>query len=514
MIWKAKQPLLWLISTFIALIIALGSLYGERLQELHTHWTTPDDLDLGYILLVAFLYFSFQNHRKEISPPNLYLLPFIAILSCLFFASELMDLKTLFFLCLALSFPLFVATIFGVRNTLRLIIPWSILLMAMPFWYIAIPILQSLTVKVVSSLASAISLTVLVEGNYFTLTSGVVHVAGGCSGLKYFMSSITIALISSAISKRNIRLSLLSAITAVILAIIGNWIRVFILLLVAYYEGVGHPLVADHDSLGWVIFAIVMLPWFFIDRWFDKPNTSLLSKQENENNENTPSKAKEHKQINSKKTAIAFASCFILFIGLQFLIQPPISDSKNLTFIELPITLNGMNLLSTKSTEWKPDFPTPSASSYGKYFQSSEVIDAAVLNYQFDSEAEMANHTNKIFEEAIWRIISDTPWQSKQDSEIKIRIALAKSGQQYRAAYYWYKHGNKFANSVFPSKILQVKDLYKGLVNSQLMALSFVCDNQCQINPAPSEKLEQLIFQFHSTLILNDSVETDNKIEQ
>ncbi|WP_197479537.1 hypothetical protein, partial [Oleiphilus sp. HI0132] len=107
------------------------------------------DLDMGYILLALSAYFSYKNLGSNKVQPNYLLLPAVILLTAGFVLSQALDIKTLFFLCLALSLPLFSAIVLGFASTRNIIIAWSVVLMAMPFWYLAIPFLQTLTVKVV-----------------------------------------------------------------------------------------------------------------------------------------------------------------------------------------------------------------------------------------------------------------------------------------------------------------------------------------------------------------------------
>lgn len=496
MTWKAKLPILWIGLIFTVLVLSLGALFPDRLKELHTHWTTADDLDLGYFLLLVFLYFTYKNTSNNFGASNYFFLPLVSLISISFFVAQALDLKTLFFINIALTFPLFIAICLGLKKTKELLIPWSILMMAMPFWYLATPILQGITVKVVSQLASFISLTVLVEGNYFTISTGVVHVAGGCSGLKYFMTSITLALISSALNIRTIKFTFLSILIAALLAMIGNWIRVFILLLIAYYQGIDHPLMADHDTLGWIVFAFVMIPWFIIDKRFDS-SAEKNFQEESENLDQFPDTNSFQEDQNQYRIITALILSLGIFIITQLAISPPLIDPETDYQIEFPADLNGMTYSAKRPNNWIPNYPKANVSTAGNYSFGIESFDVYVLSYSFASKAEMANKTNNIFNEQSWILVSDKPWQSEHDSEIKIRIAIGKSGREYRVVYYWYKHGEKFANTILTSKLSQLKGIYKGVNSSQLMALSKVCNIQCQHNPYPNKHTEDIISKLH-----------------
>lgn len=112
---------------------------------------------------------------------------------------------------------------------------------------------------------------------------------------------------------------------------IGNWIRVFILLLIAYYEGVSHPLMEDHDTLGWIVFGAVMLPWFFIDRHFDA-----------EGEQESPVKQDTSQPL--KQQILSLTACTVLLIISQLALSPPENREYQVSQPKLPKTLNGLTL--------------------------------------------------------------------------------------------------------------------------------------------------------------------------
>src|SRR5690606_37908570 len=48
--------------------------------------------------------------------------------------------------------------------------------------------------------------------------------------------------------------------TAVLLALLTNWLRIFLLVVIGYQTEMKSSLMEDHEFFGWVLFALVMLP--------------------------------------------------------------------------------------------------------------------------------------------------------------------------------------------------------------------------------------------------------------
>jgi exosortase len=497
--YNKKNTALLLCIISISLLIYFFAAFNERMLTLNDHWTTAGDLDMGYLLMALTGYFIYKNISHRTHQTNLYMLPIVALLSGLLFISDILNIKTVFFVCFILTFPACIATILGIKITQKLLVSWAIVAMAMPYWYILVPFLQALTVYVVSFLSGLLSLTVLIEGNYFTIPSGIVHVAGGCSGLKYFMTSISLALVSSAMNKRSIKFTLLSALCALSLAIIANWIRVFILLIVAYFGGIDQPIMKDHDLLGWVIFAVLMTPWFFIDNNINKkaPASSSSSNPEEEEEEEMNSHSTK---TNSAKLAISLLSCLILLSTPMVFLHYTENEKHAIKLVELPNKLSGHPQLN-QIQGWEIDYPKATSEAGAEYLVNNEKIDVIVLSYENTNKSvEMANSTNHPFDNQSWQKIQNTNWQSKEVPNIKINITLIKSGNRHKVIYSWYKHGDKFSSTILSSKFNQLLSQFKGIHSSELVLISKDCPNNCQTNLIPNETFLNFILAAHLSI--------------
>jgi exosortase len=496
MAFSNKKTVILLCTIFSSLFIYFLTFFNERFLTLHKHWTTVDDLDMGYPLLVLasyFIYKSIRNDTNATNTTNLFILPIVVLLSGLLFISDILDIKTLFFICFIVTYPVCIATVIGIITTQKLLVPWAIIAMAMPFWYILIPYLQTLTVNVVSFLSGLVSLTVLIEGNYFTIPSGTVHVAGGCSGLKYFMTAITLALISSAMNNRGIKFSFLSVICALLLALVANWARVFILLVVAYIGGVDQPIMRDHDLLGWVVFAALMTPWFFIDNFINKKAPTNITPAE-------PELKSSLAQSSPVKLVISLLSCIILLSTPMVFLHYAENEKHTIKLVKLPEKLAGYPQTSY-IPNLKMDYPTAISQARVQYSVNQEKINVIVLSYDnSDKSVELANSTNHVFDKHSWQEIEIMNWQSKEMPNIKINITLAKSGYHYKVAYSWYKHGDKFADTILSSKFNQLLSQLKGVQSSELVVVSKDCPINCQNNFIPDEILLDFILATHYSI--------------
>lgn len=258
---------LYFILFSILYLIINGFLYTISYQEIHLLWTTAGDQDFGYVLLAIAIFYGYKRSRDiTLIQPFFWLaLPFLA-LSIIHYIGQLYDVKTFRLLTLVIGWPFFLGLILGKSFFKNLLLPTALIVMALPAWYLLIPLLQSMTVFGITLALSFINIPIFIESNFIHIPNGIIHVAGGCSGLKYLQTAIALSIIMALLQSHELKKIIITVIFATFLAIISNWIRVFILILVGHFSGLDHPLMTDHDNLGWVIFLIALIPLIVIDR--------------------------------------------------------------------------------------------------------------------------------------------------------------------------------------------------------------------------------------------------------
>lgn len=164
------------------------------------------------------------------------------------------------------------ATLTGLKLGLKLILPVSFLFFAIPIWDYFNHILVELSSIAVTQAIELVGIAALIESNTITLPYGTLIIADGCSGLRYFTIALALASYVILDSKRNIKLSFQIVFAATALSLFSNWLRIFLITLIAYETDMESSLVEDHETFGWIIFCIVLAPIFFIARLFKLPD--------------------------------------------------------------------------------------------------------------------------------------------------------------------------------------------------------------------------------------------------
>jgi EpsI family protein len=109
------------------------------------------------------------------------------------------------------------------------------------------------------------------EGNSFIIPSGQWSVVEECSGIRYLMASASAGSVFGHLYMRSLRRRWAFFGLAVIVPIVANWMRAYLIVLLGHVSDNRLAAGVDHVIYGWVFFGLVMLGVFYIGgRWADR----------------------------------------------------------------------------------------------------------------------------------------------------------------------------------------------------------------------------------------------------
>ena len=151
------------------------------------------------------------------------------------------------------------------------------LLLAVPLLTAFVPLLQSVTVSANAALLAVSGLKAEITGTFIRIPEGLFEVADGCAGSAFFAAGISLAAMYVSLMRTSRQAAVVVVLSAVVLSLVTNWLRVFGLILVGHWTNMQHPLINDHGWYGWVIFAAVQPLWLWISakaekRWPHAPH--------------------------------------------------------------------------------------------------------------------------------------------------------------------------------------------------------------------------------------------------
>jgi len=242
-LWLAVAVLYWPSS------VALAHLWTNVAQETYTH---------GFLILGISLWLVVRARHKLAAVPVQPVLPALIVLlllSALWVWAWRAAIQELQMMLVPLILFTAIVAMLGWRAARILAFSVGYLYFALPFWSGGIFLLQDLSARMVGVLVWLAGVPAYMQGNLIELPAGAIRIAGGCSGIHSFIVALALAalygvLFELPLRRRFFALGLMAAI-----ALVLNWVRIFIVTAVAYDTDMHSSLVRNHYWLGWWLFA-------------------------------------------------------------------------------------------------------------------------------------------------------------------------------------------------------------------------------------------------------------------
>lgn len=266
-----KRPALHVLGA----ISLIALLFLPTFSGLWQRWILWDQ-DLAHAIptlcIIAYIFYSSEYLHTEKDSLSVYcfwlLLSFISSLCWATFYSiniSILSHICIFFCAIGLLGSIF-STAF-IKTTFPIFI---LFLFCIPLWSELNPILVSLSAVVVGELVRLSQMTALIEGNSIHLPFGIIFIADGCSGLRYFTIAILMGLLLSIINQYNKLQTILAITIFTLLGLFANWVRIYALVLIGYETEMTSSLMKDHEMFGWVLFSALIFPAIYFSPVFSK----------------------------------------------------------------------------------------------------------------------------------------------------------------------------------------------------------------------------------------------------
>src|SRR6185295_12652216 len=157
-----------------------------------------------------------------------------------------------------------VLTVLGVSLTKMLAFPLFFLLFAVPFGEFLEPPLMEHTADFTVAALRFTGIPVYREGLYFTIPSGNWSVVEACSGLRYLIASLCVGVLYAYLTYRTPLRRAVFIGASVVLPIVGNWLRAYMIVMIGHLSGMKYAVGVDHLIYGWLFFGVLMLSLFWI----------------------------------------------------------------------------------------------------------------------------------------------------------------------------------------------------------------------------------------------------------
>ncbi|ODB87914.1 EpsI family protein [Candidatus Thiodiazotropha endoloripes] len=460
----------------LACVLILTLVYGQTSIGFYRLWVAENSLQSHGLLLLPLSYYLLarewysRRHELQISfRPILLLL--LVILSVIWLLSEIAQIQVGSQMVLIMILSVSVMALFGIKHTARMVLPILVLISATSVWSVLSQPLQVPTAVFVNQMLHFTGYASFQESYFITIPEGVFEVGDTCSGLRYQIAAITLAIIYSFFSHYSIRHAVIYMLLASGVAFISNSIRIYIVVLSGHYTNMTHSLLNDHIWLGWVVFVICYAAFMYATVSYEK---RLKGEQKQPVIET--GKVPVTKFSYSKTILIASVLLISASAGPIYSVIAMNGDGMRGSY-DFDFSFGEINLTEVTADErWNPawvnaDFEKRTA--YQVAGINAELYTAYYATQEQGKEA--VNDLNQAYNSEEWvssdRVILDINLSAGRTISVS-EETIVDSKRNERIIWQWYYIGGEISSSRLQSKLYGILGALKGRHDAAVVVIS------------------------------------------
>lgn len=468
----AGMPPAWILWGSIATVVLCLLPSFLALAEL---WTTDEGGSHGSLVFPVSLWLIWREFRERPGEQSRPSVPasaclLLAVLACL--SARAASIAVVELTAAIASIWFAIAAAMGWSWARRMLFPVAYLLTAVPpLWEPLRPVLQGMTVWATGHLVQLSGIPAYIRGDFVEVPGGTFEIALGCSGAHLLVAAIALALLYGwlAYSSWWPRLWLLAGM--VLLSLVANWIRVYLIIRVGYLTNMQHPWITEgHYSLGWVIFGVSLVPFLLLGSWlarFDKVPPVASGPHQ-------PAQSPGH--FAWPLLLLAFAATIVPVAVVRSLaaLRSP-ATGQDLAF---PLELGAWHTAPGDGGVWRPHFPGATFESVVRYRAPAGEVAVYVNWFATQRQgAELIGHGSTILGENMER--ANESRRNWAGARWQVFEAQTQTGKQWLIASQ-YRVGGRIVSSALMAKLTQGLSGLLGDTGAGVVAVATPCVPDCQ----------------------------------
>lgn len=463
---------------FACLLILILAYHQTSLSFFHA-WTAENSLQSHGLLLLPLsgylLAREWYSHRQSLTVHfRPLLLIGLSILSVTWLMSEIAQVQVVSQILLILILCVTVFALFGIKKSLSLVFPILLLLSATSVWSVLSQPLQEPTAILVNQLLHLTGYTSFQESYFITIPEGIFEVGDTCSGLRYQISAITLALIYAFFSRYSLWFSVIYLLLASTIAFISNSIRIYIVVLSGHYTNMTHSLLDDHIWLGWVVFAICYAAFMFVTVMVEKRAMAEAISEELHHHG-------EPLQDGSYSKSLLISSTLLLCATVGPIYSAVAERSEQQSVGEFLLNLDGLGLKSLETAEsWNPTWVGADYELRNTYRIHGQDINLYTAYYGYQEQGkEAVNDLNRAYNSDLWKLnhqlTREILFPNRGNAAI-LEEEISDSKGTVRVVWSWYYIGSYRASSKLASKLYGILAGLMGRTDAAVVVISTVIE--------------------------------------
>jgi len=378
-------------------------------------------------------------------------------------------------------------TIFGWGARRRILTIGVTFLLALPVWEFLVPVLQRATTVASGAATRVVGIDAVVGYDFIQISTGTFLVEGGCAGLNYLLGGLTLGAFYAHLFVERWQTQLKVVALAGAMSIIGNWIRVSVLVFLGEATAMRSPYIEDHLWQGWAIFTALMVPTYLLALRIEKRDRRRHGTEASMASEPTEiAEASADVGMDGESSAPpvdprhprrATGAALAAVLGpVLFMVIGAVPRSST-----LESELNALGLVDPWTViaeepvdDWRPDYIGVDREVGWTLSDGVDTVGALRQYYIDPSQGdELIFFANVIAPDSM--VVDDRMIGPLGPSRRLVREALIRTEAEPRVVWYWYRVAGFDTAFSSKAKLLEVLAFFGRSAASELITMSAVC---------------------------------------
>jgi exosortase A len=460
----------------IALAVAgIVAIYWETAQSIVAIWIRSETFAHCFAVIPISLWLAWMRREAIASAvarpwwPGLAAVALTGVVWLIATTGQVLVVKQFAF---AFMIDAAIVTVAGLAVARAAAFPLLFLLFAIPAGEALVPVLIDRTADFTVMALRLSGIPVYREGNVLVIPSGVWSVVEACSGIRYLIASVMVGTIFAMLSYRSAarRLAFLAA--SIVVPIIANWMRAYLIVLMGHLSGNRIAVGVDHLIYGWVFFGLVMVLLFWVGSWWSEPPAPVERR--------TPAATPQGQELRATFAPSRWFAAAAAVLAVALVFRPLDAAVNGTPDARTPVlaTLAGANgwVADSASGEWRPQFSGASAELAQAFRSGDRVVGVYVGYYRNQVKGrELVTSTNAIVkpENFDWKqrtaSVAPLEWDGRS-IDADWRVLSGRGGKLAVVKLYWIA-GRVTTNDYAAKALMALSKLTGGGDDSALIVM-------------------------------------------
>ena len=499
--------------------VSLGCLYADSLAFLFGYWTGSEDYSHGIFVPLISLFLIWQaRHRLAHASAEVTWWGLVVVVGGLFFY-WIGDLATLFVLQHVSLWMVIVGLVIasiGLPRARIIAFPLAYLLTSIPlpvFLYAGLSSqLQLLSSALGVGFLQLVGVTAFRDGNVIDLGPVQLQVVEACSGIRYLLPLISLALLCAYLFKDQMWKRVILVLSSIPISIVVNGFRIGMIGVLVEWYGQGAAEGFYHLFEGWVLFMaslglLILEMWVMIGVGTRGNRSHFLSQFTwiNQSSGTIPAITLQPRNCDGRYKSPAYLcsvailvplACASMLMGEREEVPPP-----RAIFVDFPMKLDGW--LGTSLSLEKQYIDALKFDDYvlaDFRFDDGQPVNFYAAYYQSQRKGQSAHSPKSCLPGGGWEISSfkhmELPASSGMVRPLPVNRALIQKDSQRQIVLYWFKQRDRILSNEYMVKAYLFWDaLSRGRTDGALVRIA------SPVGPGETEEIvDQRLLRFVSKI--------------